>query len=67
MIEPHIIDYIKKREEKKRQKQGRIPLRIPAPPFDGYKEERKDPRNTNKKGYVEIDPNKEDGVIIIDI
>ena len=67
MIDSHIIDYIKKQREKERQKDRRIPIHIHHPQYDGYREEKKDPKNTNNKGYVEIDPDKNDGVIIIDI
>ena len=59
MIDPFIIEYIRKRhEESKRKKEGerRIPLYINPPEHDGYSEE---PKDENNRGYIEIDLNED--------
>ena len=57
MIDPYIIDILKREEEKERRKRGgrqQIPIHIYPPDFDGYKEDVRK-RDETKRGYIEID------------
>lgn len=54
MIDPFIIEYIKKKQKEKKQERAGVPLYIEPPEKDGYREDgvKKD---GDKKGYIEID------------
>lgn len=56
MIDPYLIDILKKEKERKEKRGERpqVPLHIYPPDFDGYRDEAKD-RRQPKKGYIEID------------
>ena len=65
MIDPFIIDILKKKEErdKRRKEDGeRLPLYINPPEYDGYSE-KPDSGNKGKRGYIEIDLNEDCGNI----
>lgn len=63
MIDPFIIEYLrKKRQEETKDK--RVPLYI-TPPTPNRRI--KDDKDTNKKDHIEIDSDDQRGVIIIDI
>lgn len=56
MIEPFIIEYIKRKEKEKRDSsEGGIPLYIDPPYADGYRDRPKKEDTPGNKGYIEID------------
>lgn len=54
MIDPFIIEYLKKKREDQ-SRDRRIPLRIPLPEPRLDDELRRKEKDTNNKGYIEID------------
>lgn len=54
MIDPFIIEYIKKKQKEKRRERAGIPLYIDPPEQDGYGEDSAK-KDGDKKGYIEID------------
>ena len=56
MIEPFIIEYIKRKQrEKEESSKGGIPLYIDPPYADGYKDRPNKDEIPGNKGYIEID------------
>ena len=54
MIDPFIIEYIKKKEKERKRERSGIPLYIEPLEQDGYREDGAT-KDSDKKGYIEID------------
>tara|TARA_B100000700_G_scaffold321916_1_gene422270 strand:+ start:865 stop:1080 length:216 start_codon:yes stop_codon:yes gene_type:complete len=55
MIDPYIIDLLKKEEEKLKEEPLRAPLHIHPPDFDRKRAPNNKPNENNKNGYIEVD------------